>query len=121
MYFIEFLQVGGSVSVPNVQGTYPYCRIYAEDGCVDKIQNLLICCDEGHVFKIEAHELNILSIWKVLLVMLSVYYCFNTRYPAFYGLLEFIDRMCVDENNRDAQSVCFNEFVKSFSGFVNAA
>ena len=83
------------------------------------MQSLLICCDEGNVFEVDAHELNVVAVWKVILLLLGVYYCCNTRYPAFYGLLEFVDRYCVDENNREPQSVCFNEFVKSFASFID--
>ncbi len=112
------------MNVPNVRGTYPYCRVYSVDGVNENFESILICCDEGRIFEVNCDSvapLSIDAIWKVFLLVLSVYYCFNIRYPAFYGLLEFLDRGCVDsDSGRDEpQAVCFNNFFKSFTSFVN--
>ena len=38
---------------------------------------------------------NEIEMNKIFMLILSVYYCFNIRYPANYGLLQLLDRILV--------------------------
>ncbi len=56
------------------------------------------------------HHLSPIDLERVVYYFECVLFFKYLLYPAFYGLLESIYGMCVDENNRNAQSVCNNEF-----------
>ena len=107
--------MGTNIDVPRQKEIYPHMKILTDpdNNKVIYYPSILICCDEGVIFQVSAH----CEDFKIFILILSVFYCFNIRYPANYGMLELLDRSCNSTFPRSSNSIHFANFFYKFNQF----
>jgi hypothetical protein len=80
----------------------------------DIVHDQQIHCAEHIIFKVPGDNAN------PLLNLLTVYFTFNIRYPALFGLLTILDKFCIGREDfvRDTPSTMLKKFVTGFSIFM---
>ena len=79
------------------------------------VHDQLIHCAELINFKVPGDIVN------PLLNLLTVYFTFNIRYPAMFGLLSILDKFCIKGENfvQETPSTVLKKIVTNFSVFLS--
>jgi hypothetical protein len=78
----------------------------------------------GSACNLNYKNINVSSVSAVVLNLLSVYYVTDCNYPAMYGVLSLIDRMCLHQEGFPRQkpvqkdSTTMVTFLKKYGKFV---
>ncbi len=78
---------------------------------------MIVACGTGISFSMEVS-----NVVDALLYLLSVYFVFDVKYPALYGLLYVVDCFCIQTippKKKTRVPACWTSFLKNFNMFMS--